>query len=186
VSPVGAANRFARGQLIHTLLARLPLLARGEREKVAETFLARRAVPPEDIASLIEETLRLLDHPDFAHVFAAEARAEVAIVAELPEVSPGARISGRLDRLFVSRERVLAVDFKTNRPPPATEHDVPALYLAQMALYRAALAKMFPDRPIDCALVWTYGPSLLPLSSAILDREIGRIRARLDPHGAHS
>jgi ATP-dependent helicase/nuclease subunit A len=185
-SPIGTAARFARGQLIHTLLARLPALPIGERQGAAATFLARRAVAREDIPPLIEETLRVLDHPQFAHVFAPAARAEVAIVAELPEVGPGARISGRLDRLFVGPEHVLAVDFKTNRPPPATEHDVPALYLAQMALYRAALARMFSDKRIDCALVWTFGPSLLPLSGAILDREIGRIRARLDPHGTHS
>jgi len=185
-SPLGTAARFARGQLIHALLAKLPQLSADTRRMAAERFLGRHAVPSEDIPLLIEETLRVLDHPDFAHVFAAEARAEVAIVAELPEIGAGARISGRIDRLFVGSEQVLAVDFKTNRPPPATERDVPVLYLTQMALYRAALARMFPARRIDCALVWTYGPSLLPLSAGALDREIGRIRARLDPHGTHS
>lgn len=182
----GSAASLARGQLIHTLLARLPALPAAERQKAAEAFLVRRAVPRHVVAPLIEETLRVLDHPAFAHVFSPQARAEVAIVAELPEIGAGARISGRLDRLFVGPDHVLAVDFKTNRPPATTEEDVPALYLAQMALYRAALARMFPGRRIDCALVWTAGPSLLPLSGAVLDREIGRIRARLDPQDPHS
>jgi ATP-dependent helicase/nuclease subunit A len=185
-SPIAASARFARGQLIHTLLARLPALPASEWQEAARSFLAKQAVPLEDIPALIDETLRVLAHPDFAHVFTPKARAEVGIIAELPELAPGARISGRLDRLFVGRDHVLAVDFKTNRPPPATVRDVPALYLTQMALYRAALAKMFPDRPIDCALVWTFGPSLMPLPGAILDGEIGRISARLDPHGKRS
>ena len=44
---------------------------------------------------------------------------------------------------------------------------------AQMALYRAALAKIFPGRRIACALVWTEGPRLMRLSDALLDAEIG-------------
>jgi ATP-dependent helicase/nuclease subunit A len=186
ISPIGAANRFGRGQLIHALLARLPAIAVRERHAAAESFLLRQGLSHQDAAPLVEETLAVLDHPDFAEVFAPGARAEVAIIAELPELGTGARISGRLDRLSVGPERVLVADFKTNRPPPADERNVPAIYLAQMALYRAALAKMFPGKEIACALVWTYGPSLLPLSNGVLDAEIGRIRARLDPREAHS
>ena len=70
--------------------------------------------------------------------------------------------------------QVLAVDFKTNRPPPAKVEDAPALYLTQMALYRAALAKVFPDRRIACALVWTDGPALdAAAGRGVLDAEIG-------------
>ena len=50
------------------------------------------------------------------------------------------RVSGQIDRLAVTDDAVLIADFKTNRPPPKTAEETPALYLAQMALYRAALA----------------------------------------------
>jgi ATP-dependent helicase/nuclease subunit A len=49
-----------------------------------------------------------------------------------------------------------------------------------MALYRAALAKVFPHHRIACALVWTEGPSLMTLPDDLLDAEIARIPARLD------
>jgi ATP-dependent helicase/nuclease subunit A len=39
-----------------------------------------------------------------------------------------------------------------------------------MAAYRAALSVIFPDRPIEAALVYTAGPRLLPLSRDLLDR----------------
>ena len=55
-------------------------------------------------------------------------------------------------------DEVLIVDFKTNRPPPQDERDVPALYATQMALYREAAARIFPGKRIACALVWTEGP----------------------------
>jgi len=77
---------------------------------------------------------------------------------------------------------VLILDFKTGKPA-AHESDVPRLYATQMALYRAAAARIFPGRRIACALVWTEGPSLLPLSAALLEAETIRIRTRLDPGG---
>jgi ATP-dependent helicase/nuclease subunit A len=184
-SPAGpkAAARFRRGQLVHTLLARLPDIAPEHRRDAALKYLAARNVPPEDAAGLTDETLAVISDPRFASAFAATARAEVAIVADLPELGFGARASGRIDRLAVSANEVLAIDFKTNRPPPERVEDVPALYRSQMALYRAALAKVFPGRRIACALIWTEGPRLMALPDALLDAETAHIRARLDPGG---
>jgi ATP-dependent helicase/nuclease subunit A len=185
LSPAGpkAAARFRRGQLVHTLLARLPDIAPELRRDIALAFLAARDVPLEEAAGLTDETLAVISDPRFVAAFALSARAEVAIVADLPELGVGARASGRIDRLAVSADEVLAIDFKTNRPPPERVEDVPALYRTQMALYRAALAKVFPGRRIACALIWTEGPRLMALPDALLDAETAHIRARLDPGG---
>ncbi len=184
-SPAGpkAAARFRRGQLVHTLLARLPDIAPELRRDIALAFLAARDVKPEEAAALADETLAVISDSRFAAAFAPSARAEVAIVADLPALGFGARASGRIDRLAVSAEDVLAIDFKTNRPPPERLEDVPTLYRTQMALYRAALAKVFPGRRIACALIWTEGPRLMALPDALLDAETAHIRARLDPGG---
>jgi ATP-dependent helicase/nuclease subunit A len=37
-------------------------------------------------------------------------------------------------------------------------------------MYRAALARIYRDRPIECALFWTDGPLFMPISPALLDR----------------
>ena len=79
-------------------------------------------------------------------------------------------LSGKIDRLAVTDEAILIVDYKTNRRPPATESDVPVAYIRQMAIYRAALRAIYDDRPIRCALLWTESPRLMPLSDALLDR----------------
>jgi ATP-dependent helicase/nuclease subunit A len=55
-----------------------------------------------------------------------------------------------------------------------------------MALYRAALGKVFAGRNIHCAFVWTDGPTLMPLPGATLDAELVRIAARLDRDGTGS
>jgi ATP-dependent helicase/nuclease subunit A len=182
ISPLGdkGAARFRRGILVHALLARLPEIAAERRRDIALGFLAANDVASDEAEKLATETLAVLSDPTFAASFATGSRAEVAIVADLPELGEGARLNGRIDRLAVTDTEVLAIDFKTNRPPPARPQDVSTLYLAQMALYRAALAKVFPDKRIACALLWTEGPRLMRLPEALLDAEIARIRARLD------
>jgi ATP-dependent helicase/nuclease subunit A len=173
--------RFARGLLVHALLARLPELPEAERVRVARRYLAARGVDGDAREAMIEETVAIIDNPEFGAAFApGSSRAEVAIVAGLPELGPDARVNGRIDRLATTHDRVLAIDFKSNRAPPAAVAEVSPLYLGQMALYRAALARVFPGRRIDCALLWTDAPSLMPLPADLLDRQIARIAARLD------
>ena len=38
-----------------------------------------------------------------------------------------------------------------------------------MAAYRDALRVIFPDRPVEAALLYTAAPVLLPLPDALLD-----------------
>ncbi len=185
-SPLAGNNRFRRGLLVHTLLARLADIAPAERNSAARKFLRAQKLDEEETTKLIGETLAVLDNPVFAAAFAPGSRAEVAIVADLPELGAGQRVNGRIDRLAMTPDEVLIVDFKTNRPPPKNEAEVSTLYLTQMALYRAAAVKIFPERRIVCGLVWTDGPTLMRLSNDRLDAELGRIRARLDPGGARS
>jgi ATP-dependent helicase/nuclease subunit A len=42
-------------------------------------------------------------------------------------------------------------------------------YIAQLALYRAVLKRLYPDRPIRAALVWTAAPSLTEIPPEALD-----------------
>ncbi|HEX2761274.1 MAG TPA: 3'-5' exonuclease, partial [Rhizomicrobium sp.] len=151
-------NRFRRGLVVHALLARLPEIAPDKRRALALRYAEVPGV--KDAKALVNETLAVLDDPNFAEVFASGSQAEAGLVAELPELGDGARVNGRIDRLAVTESQVLILDFKTNRPAPLREAEVPKVYLAQMALYRAAAAKIFPGKRILCGLVFTDGPRL--------------------------
>ena len=82
----------------------------------------------------------------------------------LLDLSTMTRNGVSLDRIVVSDDEVLIVDYKTNRQPPADESHVSAAYLGQMATYKAALAEVFPGRRVRCALLRTEGPRLMPLT----------------------
>ncbi|HJT43228.1 MAG TPA: double-strand break repair helicase AddA [Rhizomicrobium sp.] len=182
-SKTGAA-RFRRGLAVHALLARLPDIAPERRRDIARKFVAASGLKNPD--ALVDETLSVLNDPAFAAAFGPGSQAEAGLLAYLPELGRQARINGRIDRLAVTGDQVLILDFKTNRPPPAHEAEVPQIYLAQMALYRAAASKVFPGKRVVCGLVFTDGPRLLQLSDVVLDTQIAAISARLDPGGARS
>ena len=167
-SPLGMAgrDRFKRGLLVHRLLQSLPALPPGEREAAASRFLALPAhgLASEERDEIRHETLAVLDHPDFAAIFGPGSQAEVPLVG----LVEGQVLSGQIDRMVVEENRVLVVDFKTLRPSPSTEAEVAPVYLRQLALYRAALARIYPGREIRCALLWTEGPRLMPISPELL------------------
>ena len=104
-------------------------------------------------------------------------RARPELGAPLPYVGP--------DLETVTDDEVLILDFKTGRPPATVDAASPQ-YLAQMALYRAGAAKIFPGRRIFCGLVFTDGPRLLQLSDVVLDAQMAGIFVRLDPKGERS
>ncbi len=85
------------------------------------------------------------------------------------------RVSGQIDRLAVTQSFVLIADFKTNRPAPRRIEDVPPAYVSQLALYRAVLTKLYPDKPVRAALIWTEVPDLMELSGEVLDAAMARI-----------
>ena len=120
----------------------------------------------------------MLTAPDLAEVFALPDGAEV--FAELDLAAPVAGVGmvwGKLDRLVITRDRVLAVDYKSNRDVPAAPEAVPLGILRQMAAYHAALGQIWPERTVETAILWTATRSLMPLPDAL----IGRVLAGLDP-----
>jgi len=183
-SPGGSTDPYLRGKVIHALLAGLPELPRTAWGTKAKAHAKARGIPDSDVDALVTEAVAVLEHPDFANAFGPDSRAEAGLVAELPELGEGARVNGRVDRLAVSDDEILILDFKTNRPPPRLEAQVAPVYLGQMALYRAAAAKVFPGRRIVCGLLFTDGPRLMRLSDAILDRQWADLADSLLKNGA--
>jgi ATP-dependent helicase/nuclease subunit A len=164
LSRQGGLDRFRRGDMIHRLLQLLPDVAEAVRRETAARLLAREPdLNDAQRREMIEAALGVLEHPDFAEVFGPGSRAEVGLAGAGRDLPAGLAISGRVDRLLVTPDRVLVVDYKTNRPAPETVEAADPTYVAQLAIYAAVLAEIFPGRRIEAALVWTDGPKLMPI-----------------------
>lgn len=163
-------GRFRRGDLIHRLLERLPDIAPADRADAAVRLLSRETdLDAAQRAEMIAAAFSVLDDARFAPVFGVGSRAEVALTGSAPDLPPGVAINGRIDRLVVTPERVLVIDYKTNRPAPAALDSVDPAYVLQAAVYVAVLKRLYPDRPVEAALVWTDGPKLMPIPQAMLE-----------------
>ncbi|AVO38772.1 double-strand break repair helicase AddA [Pukyongiella litopenaei] len=165
-----------RGTALHMLLEHLPGLPAGDRARRAAVLLPDW--PDPERAALLAEAAGVLDAPDLAGLFAADALAEVAVSAPVG----AARVHGQIDRLLVSPERVLAVDFKTNATVPARAEACPEGLLRQMGAYAAALAQVWPDRVVDTAILWTRTAHLMPLPHDLVSAALSRA-SRLDDGG---
>ena len=166
----GGTQRFRRGALIHKLLEILPELSAGDRRVAADRFLAREADLDADArAQMVRETLTILDDAAFAPLFGPDSRAEAPLIGAAPGLPKGLIVDGRVDRLVIGEE-VMAVDYKTDRPPPLRAEEIAPVYLRQMAAYRAVLANLFPHKKVRCTLLWTDGPQLMELPPALLDK----------------
>ena len=173
-----SGHRFRRGLLIHSLLAMLPNVPVNERARAGRNFLSSRGVAEPEAEKLMEEVIAVLDDPEFTSLFDDNSRGEITITAELPELGSGVRVNGQIDRLALTDNEIMIADFKTTRPPPESVEKTPVIYRAQMALYRAALSKIYPDRHIACALIWTDGAQAMRLPESLLDEEFEKIRNR--------
>ena len=97
------------------------------------------------------------------------------IVGRLQATAKRLRVSGQVDRFVVTPSSVLIGDFKTNRPAPRSLAEVPKPYIRQLALYRAVLSQLYPDKAIRAALIWTETIDFMELSVETLDRALAQI-----------
>lgn len=177
LSPIeaGPDNRFKRGLLVHKLLQYLPEMAWEARPQAAQRFLTQPAhgLGDQEIVATLDEVMAILNDETFAPIFGPGSFAEAPLVGRLPGTDQ--MLNGQVDRLLVTHERILVVDYKTNRPPPTRVEDVAPLYIRQMAAYRALLQEIYAGRPVECALLWTVGPWFMALPEAAMSEALNQL-----------
>jgi ATP-dependent helicase/nuclease subunit A len=170
------ANRARReaGLIAHALLQLLPEIPAERRRQAADRFLALRggALTPDERAGLAERALATLRRPELAPLFAPGSRAEAAVAGALARPGrPDLAFDGRIDRIAVGADAVMIADFKSGAPVGLAERPD---YVAQLALYRAAVAPLYPDRPVRAFLVWLGAPETVEVPPAELDDALAR------------
>ncbi|WP_264211765.1 double-strand break repair helicase AddA [Leisingera thetidis] len=160
----------ARGSRLHLLLEHLPGRPEADWPQLAQNLLQKA----DDSAELLAEASAVLKNALLSNVFRPDTLAEVPITADLH----GTRLHGIIDRLIVTPDKVLAVDFKSNATVPATPEQCPEGLLRQMGAYAHALAQIYPGRTIETALLWTRNAVLMQLPH---DLVTGALMRRLEP-----
>jgi ATP-dependent helicase/nuclease subunit A len=120
----------------------------------------------------MDEVMRLIEHPDMAALFGADARAEAPIAGVLT-LDDGSllALSGQIDRYVETQDAVLLVDFKTGYRPKALAMRT----LLQMASYGALMHGAKPGKPVRCGLIWTRSGDIEWLKEADLNAALAEI-----------
>ncbi len=162
-----SALALERGRALHVLLQHLPKVAAPEREALALKLLAS-GPPTWPRQAWIAEALGVLNMAAMGALFSGTARAEVAIAGRLTDRQGRRRdIAGQIDLLAVTPSGVDIADYKTGRLPD--DGRIPPAYLRQLALYRAVVARIYPDRPVRAHLIYTSGPLCFEVPPLELD-----------------
>ncbi|MCM1324573.1 MAG: double-strand break repair helicase AddA [Acetobacter sp.] len=151
-SPLAENGHFyKRGIAIHKLLQYICTIDTTIRESAAIEFIQKQLPELSESAhsSIVTEVLKLCT--TYPELFSTSSMAEVPIIGEMD----GKIISAKVDRLVISEDKVIVVDYKTNRPAAKTIEDVPQLYLNQLQIYKNLLQRIYPNKTIDTYILWT-------------------------------
>ncbi len=170
----------ARGSLIHRLLEVLPALPAEHRAKAAK--LAAAAFAGELAPRQREEAAR--------HVLALIAKGALApqggrMLAEagLAVTVPGAGgaqdavILGQADRIELGEDTASVLDYKSGSLP--AEGPVKPAHLAQLACYRFALQRLYPDADVRAAIFDTGSGAAREASGQDLDAVLKQVLGAL-------
>jgi ATP-dependent helicase/nuclease subunit A len=152
------AEAADRGSALHCLLQHLSEGVADEQRLWAEVCLRLGGEPArEDFARWLTDARAVLATPALAPFFDA-ARYRRAW-NEVPVTLDGA--AGAIDRLVDDGEALWVLDYKTHARPKAGE--LLERYRPQLAAYAAAVAAVWPGRPVRAGLVLTATRSFAPL-----------------------
>ena len=107
-----------RGTFIHQMLQYLPSIPKEKQRNVLEKL------KPSDV-DIPENLLEIFEKPELCPFFGKYSLAEVPVIG----VIEGELISGQIDRLAVTKNEVLIIDFKTDRSIP---EKIPENYQKQL------------------------------------------------------
>jgi ATP-dependent helicase/nuclease subunit A len=158
-----------RGRLMHLLLQYLPGIAALHRRDAALAFLAARATGLDETArqNLAGKVLEVIGLPALEGLFGPGSKPEVSVAGRITLGQRTIDVDGRVDRIGENQKEILVADYKSGAPCALDR--TPAAYLTQMALYRAVLAPLWPDKTLRMLLIWSAGPCVVWLPAGMLD-----------------
>lgn len=150
-----------RGIGVHKLLEHLPKILPENRALAAQKILRQdlEILGDEITGQMIKAICDLLANEKYAHFFSAQSLAELPVMARLEN---GQIMKGQIDRLYITDHEIWIIDYKTGGFNP-DDSPIPAPYQRQLNLYKQAVQKIYPDKTVRAAILWTDLPALSEL-----------------------
>ncbi|MCP4184395.1 MAG: UvrD-helicase domain-containing protein, partial [Hyphomicrobiales bacterium] len=163
-----------RGNITHHLLQSLPSIDPDFRYERATDYI-RNSLPgwsKEQQDRVREEVITILEDESFASLFSEHSQAEVSLSGILDPEGLNQPVNAQIDRIAILEDKVIIIDYKSDRYIPSNLDQISQQYLVQLAIYRQLVARIFDDKKINCALLWTSGPQLTEIPDDLLSKQL--------------
>ena len=141
-------TELAYGVFVHQLLEYLPKVAPDDYQSIATNIAHHHALEADLKTQAIKEAVQVIAHPELSLLFSAQSHSELPVIGHINDQL----YKGVIDRLVYLPDRLLILDYKTHRDPPAT---IPKSIKNQLTHYRTLLTPQYPNHTIECAVLWT-------------------------------
>ncbi len=154
-------NLYSRGRIIHKLLQFLPSNKSTDKKILIDRFLNHHGLSfsQTEKEKIKNEVINLISNKNLAPLFSQNSQAEVSLMGQIDDVI----ISGQIDRLVITKDKVMIIDYKTNRPAAQKIEDVPNTYIKQMQAYRKLVSKLYPTKKIETYILWTNTTTVMKI-----------------------
>lgn len=119
---------------------------------------------------ILDNIFNFLNNVKYKTLFSTNSRAEVAIVGDLELEGKIYKVSGQIDRLIQTSDKIIFCDYKTG-VSPKTINDVPMEHLIQMALYYKLIYNYNKNKKsIIALLIYTKTFKSFELDNELMDK----------------
>ncbi len=136
-----------KGKLIHKILEIFGKSGSQNKEwlfKIAKNLIHEKEILDESLKSdLLKSIKNFLDSKVFDEIFSNNIKCEIDIASNNKLY--------RIDALIEKDEEVLIIDYKSDEEKP---DKIPNQYQEQLLNYKSALEKIYPKKPVRCAILW--------------------------------
>ncbi|MBR1734591.1 MAG: UvrD-helicase domain-containing protein [Alphaproteobacteria bacterium] len=136
------------GDCVHLLLSELPQYDLSTYDIFADAIISRFNLSDLQKLKAKEESYNILRNKNFSFIFDQKSLSEITFIENGKE--------NRIDKIAFLNNEIWIIDFKTGE----YHHQIPQIYINQLTKYKKSLSKMYQDKNIRTAILWTSANKL--------------------------
>ncbi|MFP3036008.1 MAG: UvrD-helicase domain-containing protein [Wolbachia sp.] len=135
---------YARGLIIHSILQYMPKIEKDRRKNWVRKYLDNINTR-EDKDEIYKKILAFNEKYDY--LFDLEGKSEITLSGTID----GEPILVRLDRLCITQDKAIIIDYKSHRSVSVSSLNE---IKKQMSIYKTLVQEIYPNKQVECGVIW--------------------------------
>ncbi|NSM56116.1 UvrD-helicase domain-containing protein [Wolbachia endosymbiont of Atemnus politus] len=140
----GMTDGYARGLIIHSILQYMPKIEKDRRKNWVRKYLDSINTR-EDKDEIYSKILAFNEKYDY--LFDLEGKSEITLSGTVD----GEPVLARLDRLCITQDKAIIIDYKSHRNVSASSLNE---IKKQMLTYKTLVQEIYPNKQVECMVIW--------------------------------